>query len=102
MFNFNLSVKIYRSIALYKQIHNTYLSFQSALKECKLAKEQLRADSITWKESEEKWREGMISMFELLEKRNQYMRSKAEIIRTKLQYSLQKRVIRFYQEGTFL
>lgn len=89
-------------LSLYKQIHNTYLSFQSALKECQLAKEQLRADSITWKESEEKWREGMISMFELLEKRNQYMRSKAEIIRTKLQYSLQKRVIRFYQEGTFL
>ena len=89
-------------LSLYKQIHNAYLSFQSALKECQLAKEQLRADSITWKESEEKWREGMISMFELLEKRNQYMRSKAEIIRTKLQYSLQKRVIRFYQEGTFL
>ena len=44
----------------------------------------------------------MISMFELLEKRNQYMRSKAEIIRTKLQYNLKKRVIRFYQEGTFL
>lgn len=54
-------------LSLYKQIHNTYLSFQSALKECQLAKEQLRADSITWKESEEKWREGMISMFELLE-----------------------------------
>lgn len=89
-------------LSLDKKIHNTYLSFQAVLKECQLAKEQLRADSITWKESEEKWKEGMISVFELLEKRNQYMRSKAEIIRTKLQYNLKKRVIRFYQEGTFL
>lgn len=88
-------------LSLYKQIHNTYLSFQSALKECQLAKEQLRADSITWKESEEKWKEGMISMFELLEKRNQYMRAKAEIVRTKLRYNLNKRVILFYQKGTF-
>lgn len=89
-------------LSLYKGIHNTYLSFQAALKECQLAEEQLRADSLTWKGSEEKWKEGMISMFELLEKRNQYIRTKAEIVRTRLQYNLKKRVIRFYQEGTFL
>ena len=89
-------------LSLYKEIHDTYLSFQAALHECRLAKEQLRADSLTWKESEEKWKEGMVSVFELLEKRNRYMRAKAEIIRTKLQYNLKKRMIRFYQEGAFL
>ncbi len=57
---------------------------------------------ITWKESEENGGEGMISMFELLEKRNQYMRSKAEIIRKpNCNIVFKKRVIRFYQEGTF-
>jgi Outer membrane protein len=89
-------------LSLYKEIHDTYLSFQAAFQECRLAKEQLRADSIIWKESEEKWKESMIPVFELLEKRNRYMRAKAEIIRTKLQYNLKKRMIRFYQEGTFL
>lgn len=85
-----------------KEIHDTYLSFRATFQEHRLAKEQLRADSITWKAGEEKWKEGMISMFELLEKRNRYMQAKAEIIRTRLQYNLKRRVIRFYREGTFL
>lgn len=89
-------------LSLYKGIHDTYLSFRAASQECRLAKEQLHADSITWKESEERWKEGMITLFELLEKRNQYIRAKAEIVRTKLQYILKGRMIRFYQEGTFL
>lgn len=89
-------------LSLYKEIDNTCLSFSAAFQECRLAKEQYRADSITWKESEEKWKEGMISVFELLEKRNRYIRVKAEIVRTQLQYNLQKRLIRFYQKGTFL
>lgn len=89
-------------LSLYKEIHDACLSFSATREECRLAQEQLRADSLTWRESEEKWREGLVSMFELLEKRNRYIRSKAETIRTKLQYSLKKRMIRFYQEGTFL
>ena len=89
-------------LSLYKEIHDACLSFSATREECRLSQEQLRADSLTWRESEEKWREGLVSMFELLEKRNRYIRAKAETIRTKLQYSLKKRMIRFYQEGTFL
>lgn len=91
-----------RRLSLSKEIHDTYLSFRATLQEHRLAKEQLHADSITWKEGEEKWKEGMLSLFELLERRNRYMRAKAEIIRTRLQYNLKSRVIRFYQEGRFL
>lgn len=89
-------------LSLYKEIHDACLAFSATREECRLAQEQLRADSLTWRESEEKWREGLVSMFELLEKRNRYIRAKAETVRTKLQYSLKKRMIRFYQEGTFL
>lgn len=89
-------------LSLYKEIHDACLSLSATYEECRLAQEQLRADSLTWRESEEKWKEGLISMFELLEKRNRYINAKAEIVRTKLQYKLNKRMIRFYQEGTFL
>ncbi len=89
-------------LSFYKEINDTYLSFQAAYQEYQLAKEQLHAASITWNEGEEKWKEGMISMFELLEKRNRYIQAKAEIIRTKLKYNLKKRVIQFYQKGSFL
>lgn len=89
-------------LLLYKGVQEAYLSFRAALEECQLAQEQLRAASMTWEESEEKWKEGMISVFELLEKRNRYIRAKAEIIRTKLQYNLKKRLMQFYQEGTLI
>lgn len=88
--------------SLYKEIHATCLAFLAALQECRLAGEQLCAASLTWRESEEKWREGMVSPFELLEKRNRYVRAKAEVVRTKLQCALKKRLVRFYQDGTFL
>lgn len=91
-----------KRLSLYERIHEAHLSFMAAHQEHQLAKEQLRADSITWKEGEEKWKEGMISVFELLEKRNRYIQGKTEMVRTKLQYKLKKRMIRFYQKGTFL
>ena len=88
--------------SLYKEIHDTYLSFQAIIEECRLAEEQLSAASATWKESEEKWKEGMVSVFELLEKRNRHIRAKAETVRTRLQYRLKKRIMQFYWEGAFL
>ena len=88
--------------SLYKEIHDTYLSFQAIIEECRLAEEQLSAASATWKEGEEKWKEGMVSVFELLEKRNRHIRAKAETVRTRLQYRLKKRIMQFYREGAFL
>ena len=53
-------------------------------------------------ESEEKWEEGMISVFELMEKRNLYILAKAELSRTCLQYELKSRTVDFYRTGSFL
>lgn len=89
-------------LSLDKEIREAYLSFQAAAQECRLAGEQLRADSILWKECEAKWAEGLVATFELMEKRHRYLRAKAETVRTALQYRLRKRVVRFYREGTFL
>lgn len=89
-------------LSLYKEIHDAYLSFLNTREECRLSQEQLRADSITWRESEEKWKEGLISIFELFEKRNLYIQAKAEVVRTDLQCKLKRRMIQFYQKGTFL
>ena len=66
------------------------------------ALEQLRTSTVTLKESEEKWEEGMISVFELMEKRNLYILAKAELSRTRLQYELKSRTVDFYRTGTFL
>ena len=89
-------------LALYKEIDEAYISLQAAADENRQALEQLRAATITLKENEEKWEEGMISVFELMEKRNLYISAKAELIRTRLQYDLKQRTVRFYQTGTFL
>lgn len=89
-------------LSLYKEMHDTYFSFRATSDERLRADEQLRAAAITWEESEEKWKEGMVSVFELLEKRNRYMQAKAEVVRTGLQHDLKSRMVRFYQAGTFL
>ena len=54
------------------------------------------------KESEEKWEEGMISVFELMEKRNLYIMAKAELSRVRLQYALKRRLVEFYRTGSFV
>ena len=73
-----------------------------AAEEHRQAVEQLRTSTVTLKESEEKWEEGMISVFELMEKRNLYILAKAELSRTRLQYELKSRTVDFYRTGSFL
>ena len=89
-------------LSLYKDIDDACLSLRAAAEEHRQALEQLRTSTITLKESEEKWEEGMISVFELMEKRNFYIMAKAELTRTRLQYELKRRLVDFYRTGVFV
>ena len=89
-------------LSLYKEIDDACLSLRAAAEEHRQAVEQLRTSTVTLKESEEKWEEGMISVFELMEKRNLYILAKAELSRTRLQYELKSRTVDFYRTGSFL
>lgn len=89
-------------LSLRKEIEEACISLRAAVEEHRQAAEQLRASTIMLEENEERWEEGMISVFELMEKRNLYMAAKAELVRTRLQYDLKKRTVEFYRTGTFL
>ena len=89
-------------LSFYKEIDDACLSLRAAAEEHRQAVEQLRTSTVTLKESEEKWEEGMISVFELMEKRNLYILAKAELSRTRLQYELKSRTVDFYRTGSFL
>lgn len=96
------SPSIRAEFSLYKEIDDACLSLRAAAEEHRQAVEQLRTSTVTLKESEEKWEEGMISVFELMEKRNLYILAKAELSRTRLQYELKSRTVDFYRTGSFL
>lgn len=89
-------------ISLYKEIEDACLTLQASAEEYHQAVLQLKALTTTLKENEEKWEEGMISVFELMEKRNLYISAKAELVRTRLQYDLKHRMVEFYRTGSFL
>lgn len=89
-------------ISLYKEIEDACLSLQASAEEHHQAMLQLEASTTMLKENEEKWEEGMISVFELMEKRNLYISARAELARTRLQYDLKRRMVDFYRSGSFL
>lgn len=88
--------------SLYKEIEDACLTLQASAEEHRQAVLQLEAVTTMLHESEEKWEEGLISVFELMEKRNQYISAKAELSRTWLQYNLKHRLVEFYRTGSFL
>lgn len=89
-------------LALFKEIEEACLSLQAAAGEHRQARLQLDAATTTLRENEEKWEEGLISVFELMEKRNMYIAAKAELSRTRLQYDLKKRTVEFYRTGSLI
>lgn len=88
--------------SLYKEIEDACLTLQASAEEHRQAVLQLEAVTTMLHESEEKWEEGLISVFELMEKRNQYISAKAKLSRTWLQYNLKHRLVEFYRTGSFL
>lgn len=78
------------------------LSLQSGWEEHRQATLQVSAEAQVLKETERKWEEGMISVFQLMEARNRLLAAKAERIRVRLQYELTARLAMYYQTGTFI
>ena len=87
---------------LYTDIEQTLLSLRAGYMEHQQALQQLSAETLVLKESERKWEEGLISVFQLMEARNRFISAKAELVRVRLQVEMMMRLEKYYREGTFL
>ena len=76
-------------------LHTGYSEHQQALS-------QLDAETLVLKESERKWEEGLISVFQLMEARNRFIAAKAELVRVRLQIEMMMKLEKYYRQGTFL
>lgn len=84
------------------EVEQVVLSLQAGWEEHRQATLQMDAEAQVLKETERKWEEGMVSVFQLMEARNRLLAAKAEKIRVKLQYELTSRLAMYYQTGTFI
>lgn len=91
-----------QELTLYAEIEDACNSLRAAIEEHRHAVEALEAERLSLEENQQKWEEGLVSIFELMEKRNRYITAKAELVRTRLQFDLKFRTIRFYRDGSFL
>ena len=87
---------------LYTDIEQTLLSLRAGYDEHRQALSQLKAESLVLKESERKWEEGLISVFQLMEARNRFISAKAELTRVRLQMEILTMLERYYRQGSFL
>ena len=87
---------------LYTDIEQTLLSLHAGFSEHQQALQQLDAEALVLKESERKWEEGLISVFQLMEARNRFIAAKAELVRVRLQVEMMRKLEKYYREGTFL
>ena len=78
------------------------LSLHSGWEEHRQAVLQVKAETQVLKETERKWEEGLVSVFQLMEARNRLLAAKAEKIRVRLQYELTSRLAMYYQTGSFI
>lgn len=86
---------------LYTEVEQTVLSLQAGQDEHRQALQQLRAEGLVLKESERKWEEGLISVFQLMEARNRFISAKAELTRVRLQVELTRKLEKYYRTGSF-
>lgn len=87
---------------LYTDIEQTLLSLHAGYSEHQQALSQLDAETLVLKESERKWEEGLISVFQLMEVRNRFIAAKAEVVRVRLQVEMMAKLEKYYRQGTFL
>lgn len=78
------------------------LSLQAEWEEHRQVALQMKAEAQVLKETERKWEEGLVSVFQLMEARNRLLSAKAEKVRVRLQYELTSRLAMYYQTGTFI
>ena len=77
------------------------LSLYAGWEEHRQAMLQVQAETQVLKETERKWEEGLVSVFQLMESRNRLLSAKAEQVRTRLQYELALRLADYYRTGSF-
>ena len=87
---------------LYTDIEQTLLSLHTGYSEHQQALSQLDAETLVLKESERKWEEGLISVFQLMEARNRFIAAKAELVRVRLKIEMMMKLEKYYRQGTFL
>ena len=87
---------------LYTEIEQTLLSLRAGYTEHQQVLQQLSTETLVLKESERKWEEGLISVFQLMEARNRFISAKAELVRVRLQVEMMMKLEKYYREGTFL
>ena len=87
---------------LYTDIEQTLLSLHTGYSEHQQALSQLDAETLVLKESERKWEEGLISVFQLMEARNRFIAAKAELVRVRLQIEMMMKLEKYYRLVTFL
>lgn len=78
------------------------LSLRSGWEEVSQSALQVQAETQVLKETERKWEEGLVSVFQLMEVRNRLLSAKAEQARVRFQYELTSRLATYYQTGTFI
>ena len=86
---------------LYTEVEQTVLSLRSGYDEFRQVLQQFRAEELVLKESERKWEEGLISVFQLIEARNRFISSKAELARVRLQVDMTLKMETYYRTGSF-
>lgn len=89
-------------LRLHTEAEQIALSLQSSWEEYRQAVLQAQAETQVLKETERKWEEGLVSVFQLMEARNRLLSIKAEQARVHLQYELTSRLATYYQTGTFI
>lgn len=82
-------------------VEQTILSLRSGIEEHQQALLQVNAEAQVLKESERKWEEGLISVFQLMEARNRYLSARAELTRVRLQLEMSLQLENYYRTGTF-
>lgn len=86
---------------LYTEVEETVLSLRSGYDEFRQVLQQFRAEELVLKESERKWEEGLISVFQLMEARNRFISAKAELTRVRLQVDMTRKMETYYRTGSF-
>ena len=86
---------------LYTEVEQTVLSLHAVQDEHRHVLQQLNAETQVLKESERKWEEGLISVFQLMESRNRFISAKAELTRVRLQAAITMRLENYYRTGHF-
>lgn len=82
-------------------VEQTVLSLRSGTQEHRQALLQVSAEAQVLKESERKWEEGLISVFQLMEARNRYLLARAELTRVRLQLDMTVKMKNYYLTGRF-